>query len=179
VEVNMDTKEILQRFEANHRRFLGKVMQCPAEAGSRLLAAGQQVEIEAYSEVFGETYTVLYKGITAGGLDLSFLEMVRAGVKEEPLNEILEEFKSGFKEVLTELAELPFFEAVSITAEARRVEVRLVGDFTAPKERQYALAFRPVEKSCFTAPDGWHILGYVRTRTGEWVVGFKEVTEPT
>lgn len=168
-------EEILKRFEANYRRFLERVKEYAAPIGTQLLMAAQQVEVEAYSEVFGEAYTVFYKGMIGAVFDLSVLERIWAEVKGSEHSVVVDEFKSGFREVLLQMVGLPVFEAITIAGEAQRLEVRLAREFSGVKERRYALASWPIEKGHFTAPAGWNFLGYKGTLSGDYVVGFKEV----
>lgn len=170
-------EELVKRFETNYRRFLERIREHPAPMGAQLMLAAQHTEAEAYEEAFGEAYMELYWGvIVAGGLGLDFVEKARAQIKETPLNEIVEQFKDGFLEVLVEVAKMPVFEAISYGTEFRRAEARLADEMSPQGETRFKLTYWPVQGWYFSVPWGWHIIGYERTAfLGERVIGYKEV----
>lgn len=166
--------EIIQRFEQNHRRFLQKVGEHPVSMGAQLVDAGQYAEFEAYTEVFGEAFGQLYKGILSRVVDFDVAKQCRANIQQTELNPIVEEFKAEFKAILSSLVEIPFFEALFITKEVQRVEIRLVRELVGKRERWYRVRHFPIDdEGNFCVPE--EVVIFDRP-SNEFIAGYEEIT---
>lgn len=167
-------EDLLNRLRENHERLLKAIAEHPAALGAQLFCAAQQAEVEAYAEVFGESFLVIYKGFISGlGVQMDFIETVREQLRESPLNRIIEDFKATFVGILREISEWPVGEVISIGSEFQRIEGKLAMEFAGVKERRYQVVFSPVDEEGRFITDGtWSaIIGYEANR----IIGFKEL----